>query len=169
VPSVTTGGLVVREGVPQDAGALYELSLRAIHTSAAEHYSTAELAAWASRRSPEGHRRMLEQTYLLVAEADGAIAGFANLEAGTEAGAGVVDQLFVSPHSGGRGVARTLLDALEEHAVSQGMSHLDSHVSKRAIGVFERCGYRRVETERVTIDGEVLERYLVRKQLPPGI
>jgi putative acetyltransferase len=162
---VRAAGLVVRPGVPEEAGALHELSLQAIHTSAAEHYSTAELAAWASRRSPEGHRRMLEQTYLLVAEVDGRTAGFANLE--VEAGTGVVDQLFVSPLSGGRGVGRALLDALEDHAVSQGLSHLDSHASKRAVGVFERCGFRRLETERVTIDGEVLERYLVRKQLRP--
>ena len=163
---MSAAGLVVRPGVPEEAGALHELSLQAIRTSAAEHYSTAELAAWASRRSPEGHRRMLEQTYLLVAEVDGRIAGFANLEGGAEAGTGVVDQLFVSPLSGGRGVGRALLDALEDHAASQGLSRLDSHASKRAVGVFERCGYRRVETERITIDGEVLERYLVRKQLP---
>ena len=155
----------MRPGVPEDAGALHELSLQAIHTSAAEHYSTAELAAWASRRSPEGHRRMLEQTYLLVAEVDGRIAGFANLEAGAEAGTGVVDQLFVSPLSGGRGVARALLDALEDHAVSRACptwtrtrpSGRSGSSSAAATGGWRPSGSR--------IDGEVLERYLVRKQL----
>lgn len=150
--------------MPEEAGALHELSLAAIGSSAAEHYSPAELAAWASRRSPDGHRRMLEQTFLLVAEVEDRLAGFANLESGE--GTGTVDQLFVTPDSGGRGVGRALLDALADHAESLGMSHLDSHASKRAVGLFERCGYRRLETEYVAIEGEVLERYHVRLLLP---
>lgn len=84
----------------------------------------------------------------------------------SDPGSGLVDQLFVAPNSGGRGVARALLDSLADEAVSRGTSHLDSHASKRAVAVFERCGYHRVATERVDVEGEVLERYHVRRDLP---
>jgi putative acetyltransferase len=137
--------------------------LRAIHTSAAEHYSPEELAAWSSLRTVAGHSRMIAETYLLVAELDGALAGFANLETDS----GLVDQLFVRPGCGGRGVARSLLLGLEEKAVALRLPALVSHASRRAVGVFERSGYLRVELERVTVTGLVLERYHVRKALVP--
>jgi putative acetyltransferase len=105
---------------------------------------------------------MIEETYLLVAEVDEAVAGFANLETDS----GLVDQLFVGPSRGGRGVARSLLQALEDEAITLGLPALVSHASRRAVAVFERCGFVRVELERVTVDGLVLERYLVRKELP---
>jgi putative acetyltransferase len=154
-------GVRLRRGTPGDAQALYELSLRAIDGSAAEHYSAQERAAWASLRSVAGHARMIAETHLLVAEVDGVVAGFANLEADS----GLVDQLFVDPGCGGRGVARSLLAALEAHAVSLGLPTLVSHASRRAVAVFEVCGYTRVELEQVTVAGLVLERFHVRKDL----
>jgi putative acetyltransferase len=155
-------GVTLRRGAPADAAALHRLSLRAIETSAAEHYSPQERAAWSSLRSVAGHALMIAETYLLVAEVDGEVAGFANLETDS----GLVDQLFVDPSSGGRGVARRLLDGLESQAVALRLPALVSHASRRAVGVFERCGYQRVELERVTVAGLVLERYHVRKELP---
>lgn len=104
---------------------------------------------------------MIRETFLLVAEVNGRIAGFANVEVES----GLVDQLFVDPTAGGRGIATRLLTALEDHATTKGLTCLFSHASKRAIAVFEHCGYDRMEAEQVAIDSEVLERYLVRKSL----
>jgi len=158
-------GLVLRRGTLADAPGIYELSLDALRTSAASHYSSDQLEAWASLRTLAGHERMLETTYLLVAQIDGVVSGFANLVEESR----LVDHLFVAPSAGGRGVAVRLLDALEDHAVHEGLPFLESHASKRAIGVFERCGYERLELETVEIDGLVLERFLVRKPLHPRV
>ena len=153
--------VVLRRGTLADAPGIYALSLDALRTSAAEHYTSEQLEAWASLRTLAGHERMVETTFLLVAEVDGVLTGFANLVVET----GLVDHLFVAPAAGGRGVATRLLDALEEHARAEGLTFLESHASKRAIVVFERCGYERLELETVEIDGLALERYLVRKSL----
>jgi putative acetyltransferase len=158
------GEVVLRRGTVADAPAIYALSLDALRTSAAEHYTSEQLEAWASLRTLAGHERMLQSTYLLLAEVDGVLSGFANLVVDN----GLVDHLFVAPSAGGQGLGRRLLGALEEHARALGLPCLESHASKRAITVFERCGYERLELETVEIDGLTLERFLVRKSLAPS-
>jgi putative acetyltransferase len=154
----------MRRGRLADAQGIYELSLRALHQSAARSYTSAELEAWASLRTLAGHQRMISETFLLVAESPHGVCGFANLVVET----GLVDQLFVDPAAGGRGVATRLLAGLEERAVSAGLTCLVSHASRRAVGVFEHCGYQRLEVEQVIIGDELLERFRVAKILSPS-
>jgi putative acetyltransferase len=161
MPPTTPADLSVRRGRSEDAQPIHELSLRALQQSAARHYTAAELEEWASLRSPAGHLRMIDETYLLVAEQSGRLCGFANVELDT----GLVDQLFVDPSAGGRGVATSLLAAIESQARAAGLGQLTAHASRRAVSVFERCGYERLETEHVTIGDETLERFRVRKVL----
>ncbi len=157
--------VVVRPAAPADAVVLAELSRAAIR--AAEVYTPAQRVAWASRRSVARHLRCIEVTRVLVGSVDGVVAGFASvaLSPVDELVAGEVDQLFVDPTSGGRGVARALLSAVESTARSSGLASLVTHASWRAVPVFERAGFRQVEVESVTLDGEVLTRALMRKSL----
>jgi len=104
---------------------------------------------------------MIRDTFLLIAENGGRLCGFANLQVET----GPVDQLLVDPADSGRGIGASLLMALEERAASASLTHVFAHASKRAVRVFEQCGYERLEVEQVSIDGEILERFLVRKAL----
>ena len=55
------------------------MSRAAIEESAAEHYSPAQRAAWSARRTVAAHARFIEVTTVLVAEVDGAVAGFASV------------------------------------------------------------------------------------------
>ncbi len=160
-PGPPSDDVALRRAHPGDAAGIYALSLRALHQSAASFYTHAQLHAWASLRTLACHEQMVRETFLLVAEDDGQLLGFANLEPER----GLVDQLFVDPSAGGRGVATRLLAALEQHAISVGLLRLDSHASKRAIGVFERCGFLILAVERVPIGDEVLERFHVQKTL----
>jgi putative acetyltransferase len=157
--------VVVRPASPADAVVLAELSRAAIEAS--EVYTLAQRVAWASRRSVAAHLRFIEVTRVLVASVDGVVAGFASVALAPVDGlvAGEVDQLFVDPASGGRGVARALLSAVESTARSSGLASLVTHASWRAVPVFERAGFRQVEVESVTLDGEVLTRALMRKSL----
>ena len=157
--------VVVRPASPADAVVLAELSRAAI--GAAEVYTPAQRVAWASRRSVAAHLRFIEVTRVLVASVDGVVAGFASVALAPVDGlvAGEVDQLFVDPASGGRGVARALLSAVESTARSSGLASLVTHASWRAVPVFERAGFRQVEVESVLLDGEVLTRALMLKSL----
>jgi putative acetyltransferase len=160
--------VVIRRGHDEDADALHRLSLDAIAGSAAAHYDDRQRAAWSARRTPAGHRRMLQESVTFVAVAGAEIAGFVSVVLHPVAGscAGEVDQLFVDPRHGGRGVARLLLDAVAAAAADAGATELSTHASWRAVPVFEALGYRRCETETVDLDGVTLTRVLMRRTLP---
>jgi putative acetyltransferase len=165
------GSLVlVRRATVEDAAAMCAVSLAAIQHSAAAHYSPDQLTAWSGRRSVEGHRRMVEETTAFVAVVGGELAGFATVAPASVGAlqAGEVDQLFVAPAYGGRGVARGLLAAVEELAREAGLKELVTHASWRAAPVFERSGYRRVEEEAVDLDGVRITRVRMRRSLDEG-
>ena len=156
--------MTVRRAGEDDAAALLALSLAAIRMSAAEHYEERQLDAWAARRTLEGHRRMVADTAVFVAGVGHEVAGFASiaLQPVGSLAAGEVDQLFVHPAFGGRGVARALLVAVASAARDEGLTELVTHASWRAAPVFERLGYDRVEVETVQLDGVPITRVLMR-------
>ncbi len=157
--------VTIRRAVPGDAAALYELSLRAIRRSASEHYTGPQLEAGAARRSVAGHRRLVEETQTFVAVRDGVVAGFASLAELPGEAEALVDQLFVDPAAGGRGVARLLLTAVDDAARAAGVGRLVTHASWRAVPVFERLGYRQIEVETVHVGGQTLTRALMHRDL----
>ncbi len=159
--------VVVRRARAEDADALYELSLEAIRHSAADHYDERQRSAWAARRTRAGHRWLVAETTVLVAVAGEGVAGFAAvaLHPVGALAAGEVDQLFVGPRHGGRGVARLLLDAIATAAAAAGLRELVTHASWRAVPVFERAGFHPVAEEAVDLDGVVLTRALMRRPL----
>jgi putative acetyltransferase len=159
--------MVVRRAREADAAAMCRLSVEAITRSAAGSYDQRQRAAWAARRTPERHRWMVRETTAFVALVGEEIAGFATVALHPVAAlqAGEVDQLFVSPGHGGRGVAVLLLDAVAAAAAAAGLPELVTHASWRAVPVFERAGYRRIAVEAVDVDGVTLTRALMRRPL----
>ena len=151
--------VTVRQALPDDAADLYSLSLRAIRLSASPHYTAEQLEAWAGARSVEQHRALIEHTRTLVGVCDGRSAGFTSvaLEPWGTLERGEVDQLFVDPAFGGRGVARALLTEAES------LGARVTHASWRAAPVFERYGYVREEVETVHLDGQTLTRVRMRR------
>ncbi len=110
---------------------------------------------------------MTRYTVVLVAELDGVAVGFCSVALEPVAGlqAGEVDQLFVDPDHGGRGVARLLLTSVADQARAAGLLRLTTHASWRAVPAFERLGYQRVEVETVDLDGVPLTRVQMTTQL----
>ena len=161
---MSTSGVAIRRATPDDAEAMCALSVSAIRESAAEHYEARQLAAWGARRTLEGHRRMITDTAAFVAVVEDRVVGFATVALAPVGGLvrGEVDQLFVDPSSGGRGVARALLTAVATAAGQAGLAELVTHASWRAAPVFERLGYRREAVETVALDGVEITRVLMR-------
>jgi len=108
-----------------------------------------------------------ETTVLIAVDTADLVTGFASiaLTPTRQLERGEVDQLFVAPGHGGRGVARLLLGAIELAATGAGVTELLTHASWRAAPVFERMGFRQVELETVQIGDQVLTRTLMRKRL----
>jgi len=168
VNGAPTSGLRVRPASLADADALQTLSSASIREVAVSHYSGPQVEAWAATRTATGHRQMIRETTVLVAiDATDLVVGFASiaLTPTRQLKRGEVDQLFVAPGHGGRGVARLLLDAIELAATGAGLTELHTHASWRAAPVFERLGFRQVEMETVHVGDQVLTRTLMRKRL----
>jgi GNAT superfamily N-acetyltransferase len=77
----------------------------------------------------------------LVAEDADRVQGFASLVASSAARC-ELDLLYVDPHFTRRGVARALIDAIEEQARVNDVAELWVDASIPAAVVFERLGYQ---------------------------
>jgi putative acetyltransferase len=159
--------VAIRAATAQDAPILLQLSLDSIRGSAAEHYAQPQLHAWAGRRSLQQHRQMIDSTATYVAADGDRIAGFVSVALTEMPGLdpGEVDQLFVHPDYGGRGVGRLLLTTVEAAARGAGLPTLTAHASWRAVPVFERLGYTRTAVETVRLGDEALTRVHMYKLL----
>jgi mycothiol synthase len=106
------------------------------------------------------------ERHLLVAYADGEVAG-AGVTARSDTGGAFV-QPRVLPSHRGRGVGATLLRALAEHAHSLGHEEAGAHVEElAALGFAERFGFR--ETDRQVEQVRAIRASEAAAVAPPGI
>jgi len=105
-------------------------------------YSAEAVEAWASGRTVEDVRRMIETAYGLVANVEQAVVGWANLDGGE------VD-------AGGQRVARCLYETIEQLARDDGIVQLSAVASLRAEPAFRRFGFREVASYEQIFNGHV--------------
>ncbi|MFJ3958746.1 GNAT family N-acetyltransferase [Arthrobacter sp. NPDC090010] len=147
-----------------DAATTLEIFLQAVTVTAAQHYSAAQIAAWArpEERSLDEWDQAMQRRNSFVAVLGSRVAGFSDL-----ADDGYIDMLFVSPEQGGRGVATHLLCFVESQARAAGMPELSASVSLTAQPVFERQGFSVVGVQRPVIAGVELSNARMVKALLP--
>lgn len=154
----------VRAFAPADAPALRAVFESSVHTLAAPYYTPAERAAWA----PAAHdaaqwAARMHALQPFVAELDGRIAGFADLQP-----SGYVDMFFVAGDCGGRGVAKALMARIEASARERGIGLLFAHVSLAAEAFFERAGFNVDQRQTVERAGVVLRNARMSRRLAPA-
>jgi putative acetyltransferase len=146
---------------PGDEPALRAVFHSSVHALACRDYSAEQLAAWAPHQydaAQWGERLRGNQPFIV--ELDGAIAGYADLQAD-----GRIDQFFVAGAYAGRGVARALMAHIHQLAAHRGMPELRADVSLTAEPFFSKSGFVVEERQQVTVRGVVLANARMRKQL----
>lgn len=145
-----------REG---DCPALAALFSDTVHTVNAAHYTPAQLDAWAPASGPdlEDWEERFQNHITLVAEVEGRLAGFADLDPVQ----GYLDRLYVGSRFQRRGVASALCDALEQAAAGR---PIVTYASRTARPFFEQRGYRTVQARQVQRRGVSLENFLMEKR-----
>jgi putative acetyltransferase len=153
--------LAIRPYRPADVDALIALFRAAVRRVASRDYTQDQVAAWAPDiidRGPWLERRGSRPTY--VAELDGRIAGFSDLEAD-----GHVDMMYVHPDFAGRGVAGALLRHVEAEARARNLARLFTEASITARPFFERYGFRVLAPQTVSLRGQDFVNYRMEKAL----
>ncbi|MEZ5936720.1 MAG: GNAT family N-acetyltransferase [Hyphomonadaceae bacterium] len=153
--------VVIRDFQPGDAGAMVSVFAASVRGIGSKHYARDQVEAWASRApAPERFVDRAVEARMLVAEVDGRLAAFSDVDA-----TGYIDFLYCRPEQAGRGVADRLVDALEAHARSAGVPELTTNASEAARSFFLRRGFDVVARRDFEIGGVRIHNYAMRKRL----
>ena len=154
--------IAIRLYAPADAPALASLIRASVRQIAARDYTAAQIQAWAPPDDIDERRfgQKCASRPTWVAEVQGRIAGFTDLEPD-----GHVDMLYVHPDFVRRGVARALLERVEEAARATALRRLYTEASITARPVFEAMGFRIIEAQTVTVRGVSMTNYRMEKWL----
>lgn len=153
--------VTIRAYQPADLDALMTLFACSVRQIASRDYAPAQIEAWAPLtpdRAAWAARLSARPT--LVAQRDGAIAGFSDLEAD-----GHIDMMFVHPQHEGRGVAGALLAHIVGLARNQGLSRLYTEASLTARPFFERNGFIMLSAQDVELRGQTFRNFRMELRL----
>ena len=153
--------MIIRLYGPGDLDRVIQLFHASVRRIAIRDYTEDQVKAWAPDepdRERWAARRASRPTW--VAEVDGALAGFTDLEPD-----GHVDMMFVHPDHQGRGVAGALLRTVEAEAARLGLDRLFTEASITARPFFERKGFSVITPQTVSVRGQDLVNYRMGKRL----
>ena len=144
-----------------DCPLLAQLFYDTVHTVNARDYSPAQLAAWAtgSVDLAAWNRSFLQHHTLVAIDAD-QIVGFGDMDQD-----GFLDRLYVHHAFQRRGVARAILQQLEEQAKARGVTRFTTHASITARPFFERFSYVVLQRNEVVRAGISLTNYTMEKRI----
>jgi GNAT superfamily N-acetyltransferase len=157
----------VRSFQPTDTAAIVTLFRDTIHRINSRDYTPEQVNAWAPAEMDLGRwAARLRASFTVVAEEDGDLLGFANLEAN-----GHVDCLYTHAAHQGRGVATALLQALERKAKELGLARLFTEASITARPFFAARGFVVLARQEVECRGARFVNFRMEKYLtaaPPA-
>ena len=141
----------------EDCEAMASLFYDTVHRINARDYAPEQLSAWATGTVDLAawNARYLSTT-TLVAEENGALLGFANMDK-----TGYLDMLYVRADAQNRGIATALCDALERLVHAEKYT---THASITARPFFEKRGYVVVKQQNVPIRGQFLTNFVMEKR-----
>lgn len=117
----------------RDSAAVLQLFKETILSINLRDYTKKQCEVWANSFSDiEALKERLEKSLTYIAEFDGKIVGFGNVN-----GFGVIDLLYVHKNFQGRGIAFSLLRELETDARLDGFAELTTEASITARPFFE--------------------------------
>jgi putative acetyltransferase len=153
--------ITIRPYAAGDGTALVGLFRSSVREIASRDYTASQIGAWAPDEIDEAQfaqNRTTNPTW--VAEVGGRIAGFSDLEPD-----GHVDMLYVHPDFARQGVAKALLEHVEDAARAAPLHRLYTEASITARPVFEAMGFRTIAPQTVTVRGVSMTNYRMEKWL----
>lgn len=147
--------MILREYRPDDCAIMAKLFYDTVHTVNARDYTKEQLDVWATGNVDlEAWNRSFLAHDTLIADMDGRVAGFADMD-----NTGYLDRLYIHKDFQGRGIAYALVNELEQRARNTGLSNFETYASITAKPFFEKQGYRVEKENKVIRNGVILLNY----------
>lgn len=154
--------VTVRKFSGEDTASLVSLFHDTVHTINGKDYPLEQLDAWAPALPDlKKWRTRFKSSKTLIAEFDGKIVGFGNLENELS----TIGLLYVHKDHQRQGVATALLKKLEKNLMENGVKAATVEVSITARPFFERRGYRLVRENRKMLNGKEFLNFIMEKGL----
>lgn len=146
---------------PHDLSAIVALFQASVSQLTTEHYDAAQRQAWSPEVADlQAWQARLASIELLIAEDDGAVAGFIGFSLN-----GHIDLLFTAPSFARQGVASALYAAAEHRLRAAGVPELHTEASLVAQAFFAGQGFSVQQAQTVARGAVMLPRMLMRKTL----
>ncbi|KPD24311.1 acetyltransferase [Idiomarina zobellii] len=122
-------------------------------------YTQAQVEAWASDdASPEAWQRKMNAISPFVAEIDGEVVGYTDLQED-----GLIDHFFCHHEHQGNGIGRHLMEHVLRVGELQGITRFYSEVSITARPFYEKFGFKVVKEQTIEIRGQKLRNFVMEK------
>ncbi|AKC61701.1 acetyltransferase [Clostridium sporogenes] len=145
----------------EDCREIVELFYNTVHSINSRDYSLEQLDVWAPKEIDIAlWDKSLSQHYSIVAEENGVIIGFGDLDA-----IGYLDRLYVHKDYQGIGVATTISNELENYAQENHISIVTTNASITAKPFFKKRGYEVVKEQFIERNGQFLKNFIMKKVL----
>lgn len=150
----------IRNYMSTDYDEIVDLFFNTVHSINKSDYSTQQLNAWATGNvdKTKWHNSFLEH-YTVVAELDGKIVGFGDLDSN------YLDRLYVHKDYQHQGIASAIADYLEQYARQTHQAEITTHASITAKPFFEKRGYHTIQEQQVQRNGVFLTNFVMTKYL----
>ncbi len=154
--------LAIRRAKKSDKESIWRVHTSAIREVCRQQYTEEKGEGWSSFQKPNSYKEVIETRELFVAEEDGAIVGFGQLDLEKRE----VEAVYVSPENLGCGIGYHLLQTLEQKATAHGLSKLQLSSTLNAVGFYERAGFSRLgDSKHLLANGMELPCVLMEKAL----
>lgn len=142
---------VVRSARESDVDEIFRVHSESIRTLCRERYGEREIAAWIAFRPSESYRAAFASRELFVAEWQGEIVGFGQLDPRR----GEIEACYVAPEAIRCGIGSALLVRMEDEARRRGHSVVHLNATLNAESFYERMGYRWLGPARHRVAADV--------------
>jgi len=153
-----TEAYVIRQATAADVEPLAEVYAGTVRTLGPQLYTREQVEAWAAATKRPAFVDFVLKPMTFVAVAADVPIGFSGVEED-----GHVASLYVDGAWTRRRVGTALLERVLVYAKEQGMDELYTEASQFSRPLFERFGFLVAETQYVTYNDVLFERWLMRK------
>lgn len=150
----------IRKYEKNDNQEIYKLFYDTVHNIKRKTYTKKQLDLWAKKRVDlDNWCEKFAQSYTIVAEDNGEIIGFSNINS-----EGYIDTLYVHKNHQNKKVATNILSNIEKYSFENNFHQIMTYSSENAKAFFEKSGYVVEEQNILIIGKEELKNYLMKKE-----